>query len=69
MQSTAVKANLIDPGPLRTAMRAKAMPGEDPLTLPEPESINGRIVEMLSPRFEQNGVLYDVRSGEFRAFR
>ena len=69
MQSTAVKANLIDPGPLRTAMRAKAMPGEDPLTLPEPESITGRIVEMLSPRFEQNGVLYDVRSGEFRAFR
>jgi len=68
MKSTRVRANLIDPGPLRTAMRAKAMPGEDPATLPEPASVTGRIVEMLSPGFDRNGVLYDSRAGEFRAF-
>ena len=33
---TAIKANLFNPGPTRTAMRAKAFPGEDPMTLPAP---------------------------------
>jgi NAD(P)-dependent dehydrogenase (short-subunit alcohol dehydrogenase family) len=41
---TAIKANLLDPGAVRTAMRAAAMPGEDPLTLPTPESITDRFV-------------------------
>ena len=31
-EGTNVKVNLINPGPMRTAMRAKAMPGEDPPT-------------------------------------
>lgn len=43
---TSVKANLIDPGVVRTAMRAAAMPGEDPLTLPAPEEITERFVEL-----------------------
>ena len=30
------KANVFYPGAVRTAMRAKAMPGEDPETLPHP---------------------------------
>jgi NAD(P)-dependent dehydrogenase (short-subunit alcohol dehydrogenase family) len=57
---TTVRANLIDPGPLRTALRAKAMPGEDPLTLREPAAVTPKIVEMLSPSFEANGILFDV---------
>lgn len=68
MASTNVKANLIDPGPMRTAMRAAAMPGEDPATVPEPEAIVPHIVEMLSPSFDQTGVMYDVRAGGFKAF-
>lgn len=36
---TTVRANLLDPGAVATAMRAKAFPGEDPKTLPTPESI------------------------------
>lgn len=44
-----VKANLIDPGVVRTGMRAEAMPGENPMTLPEPESITDRFVELLLP--------------------
>ena len=31
---TNLKVNLLNPGATRTAMRAKAMPGEDPATLP-----------------------------------
>jgi NAD(P)-dependent dehydrogenase (short-subunit alcohol dehydrogenase family) len=60
------RANLIDPGPLRTAMRAKAMPGEDPKTLPEPSSVVPKILEMLSPSFMENGVLYNVRRSTYR---
>jgi NAD(P)-dependent dehydrogenase (short-subunit alcohol dehydrogenase family) len=68
MKSTRVRANLIDPGPLRTAMRAKAMPGEDPATLPEPATVVGHVVKMLSPAFDRNGVLYDLRAGEYRSY-
>jgi NAD(P)-dependent dehydrogenase (short-subunit alcohol dehydrogenase family) len=50
-RETTVKVNLLNPGPMRTAMRAKAMPGEDPATLPTPDEIAPQIVEMLSPSF------------------
>jgi NAD(P)-dependent dehydrogenase (short-subunit alcohol dehydrogenase family) len=49
-----VKVNLLNPGPMRTAMRKKAMPGEDPATLPVPEDLTPRIVEMLSPAYVRN---------------
>ena len=65
MASTNVKVNLIDPGPMRTAMRAQAMPGEDPSTLPDPSSVTDQVVEMLSADFERNGALYDLRRGEY----
>ena len=55
-EGTKAKVNLINPGPMRTAMRRKAMPGEDPATLPLPDDMAPKIVEMLSPSFAQNGV-------------
>jgi NAD(P)-dependent dehydrogenase (short-subunit alcohol dehydrogenase family) len=55
-EGSKIRVNLINPGPMRTAMRKKAMPGEDPSTLPSPEEITPKIVEMLSPGFVQNGV-------------
>ena len=36
LEDTSVRVNLVNPGPIRTAMRAKAFPGEDPKTLPAP---------------------------------
>ena len=53
--STNLKINLLSPGPLRTAMRAKAMPGEDPETLARPDAVAPLIVEMLSPACDKNG--------------
>jgi NAD(P)-dependent dehydrogenase (short-subunit alcohol dehydrogenase family) len=53
--STNVKVNLLSPGPLRTAMRAKAMPGEDPDTLLKPDAVAPLIVELLSSSCEKNG--------------
>lgn len=58
---TNVRVNLINPGATRTAMRQKAMPGEDPTTLPGPDDIAPLIVEMLSPAWTQNGALVDFR--------
>ena len=53
-EPTRIKVNLINPGSMRTAMRKKAMPGEDPATLPAPEEIAPKIVEMLSPAWDRN---------------
>ncbi len=39
LADTPVRANLINPGAVRTQMRAKAFPGEDPKTLPTPEDV------------------------------
>jgi NAD(P)-dependent dehydrogenase (short-subunit alcohol dehydrogenase family) len=58
---TNVRANIIDPGRVRTRMRAKAMPGEDPMTLPPPEDLLPDILRMLSPDYADNGVTYSFR--------
>ena len=60
-EGTNIKVNLLNPGPIRTAMRAKAMPGEDPQTLPPPEALAPLIVEMLSPSCTKNGELVVFR--------
>ncbi len=36
IENTNIKVNLVNPGPVATAMRAKAYPGEDPETLTKP---------------------------------
>ena len=43
---TPVKVNLVDPGALRTSMRAEAYPGEDPMTLKEADEITDTFVEL-----------------------
>lgn len=52
---TPVRANLFNPGPTRTSMRAKAFPGEDPQTLPAPEEVAPAICDMLKPSYDKNG--------------
>jgi NAD(P)-dependent dehydrogenase (short-subunit alcohol dehydrogenase family) len=59
---TNIRVNLLNPGPLRTAMRAKAMPGEDPATLQPPEAVAPLIVALLSPSCARNGELVAFRS-------
>jgi NAD(P)-dependent dehydrogenase (short-subunit alcohol dehydrogenase family) len=50
-----VKVNLLNPGAIRTAMRAKAMPGEERSSLKRPEELAPLIVELLSPSSQKNG--------------
>ena len=52
---TAVRANLIDPGPLRTRLRARAFPGEDPASAAPPDTVAGLFVDLASPECARNG--------------
>jgi NAD(P)-dependent dehydrogenase (short-subunit alcohol dehydrogenase family) len=58
---TNVKANAFNPGKARTRMRAEAMPGEDPMTLPAPDEMTPLILELLSPACVRNGELVNLR--------
>lgn len=51
---TPIRVNILDPGAVRTGMRAKAFPGEDPETLPPPEKIAPHIVAMLRAEHQGN---------------
>jgi NAD(P)-dependent dehydrogenase (short-subunit alcohol dehydrogenase family) len=46
LEQTPIRAVLLSPGPMRTKMRAEAMPGEDPETLPDPAEIGPLVVEL-----------------------
>lgn len=55
------KINIFDPGGTRTAMRAEAKPGEDPLTLPTPAEVAAKLVPLLDVSEERTGVLVRAR--------
>ena len=59
-----VKVNVANPGPIRTAMRAKAMPGEDPDTLKPPTALAPKLVDMVSPAFAQTAMYYNFPTDE-----
>lgn len=52
---TTLRVNAIDPGGVRTTMRAAAFPGEDPMTLATPEEIAGVFVELAEPGCKRHG--------------
>jgi short-subunit dehydrogenase len=47
-----VSVGIVDPGATRTAMRAKAYPGEDPASLKGPEIVAQRIMSLIANGFE-----------------
>ncbi|MEO1659232.1 MAG: SDR family NAD(P)-dependent oxidoreductase [Pseudomonadota bacterium] len=52
-EETKVRANLLDPGPTATDMRANAMPGEDPATITPPSAIAQWVADLLDPSTEK----------------
>ena len=64
--STPVRANLLSPGPIRTRMRAKAFPGEDPMTLKTAEDVAPALLRLCAPSCTDNGVVYDFATGSTR---
>ena len=67
--NTPLKVNSVDPGATRTAMRARAMPGEDPETLPHPSEIAVMILPLASPSFNDSGKLFSARRDELLEYR
>jgi NAD(P)-dependent dehydrogenase (short-subunit alcohol dehydrogenase family) len=61
-EKTDLRVNLLYPGPVRTQMRAKAMPGEDPETLRTPAEIAELLVPYLSPEIDIHGEIIDLRN-------
>jgi NAD(P)-dependent dehydrogenase (short-subunit alcohol dehydrogenase family) len=62
---TNIKVNLFNPGPIRTRMRAKVMPGEDPATLDPPRKAAESIVKLCLTECTESGRIYDYRSKAF----
>ncbi|WP_068081813.1 SDR family NAD(P)-dependent oxidoreductase [Polycladidibacter stylochi] len=67
-QQTNVNAMLVNPGRMRTQMRAQAMPGEDPEILPHPSSIASSIADLCLPSCALNGKIYDHPTGDTKTF-
>ncbi|WP_294534714.1 SDR family NAD(P)-dependent oxidoreductase [uncultured Rhodoblastus sp.] len=59
----------VNPGPLRTRMRAAAMPGEDPLTLRTPEEFAPKLAELCAPEWSETGKIYDFPKDRVLHFR
>jgi len=66
--TTNVRVNLFTPGPMRTRMRAQAMPGEDPMTLETPDRAAEKIVELCLPSMQESGKLYAYQKRKFLEF-
>ncbi|MBB3998548.1 SDR family NAD(P)-dependent oxidoreductase [Aureimonas pseudogalii] len=64
-----LRVNSVNPGATRTAMRAMAMPGEDPDTLPKATDVAAAILPLTLPSVTQTGGLFDVRKNCFLAYR
>lgn len=69
MEKTALKVNSIDPGATRTAMRAQAMPGENPDTLPHPSEVAEKLVPLCGPDCSETGKLFRVTENRFFDYR
>jgi len=57
---TTVRANLIDPGVAQTRLRARIFPGENPETVPPPESVVEAFLELALPDCTRNGETVSV---------
>ncbi|WP_283194903.1 SDR family NAD(P)-dependent oxidoreductase [Rhizobium sp. AN80A] len=68
-QSTALRITSVDPGATRTAMRAQAVPGEDPETLPHPSEVAKAMMPLLAPDYTETGKLFIVRENKLVGYQ
>ncbi|APG90502.1 SDR family NAD(P)-dependent oxidoreductase [Sinorhizobium americanum] len=59
----------VDPGATRTAMRAQAVPGEDPATVPHPSEVAAALMPLFSPDQTETGKLFIVREKKIVDYR
>lgn len=58
--STAIRVNLVDPGPVRTRLRLNAFPAEDEALLPNPEEVTEPFLAAASPNCDRNGEIFTL---------
>ena len=68
-KNTPMRVNAVNPGATRTAMRALAMPGEDPESLPHPSEVAAGILHLADPALKETGLIWDVRQERFISYR
>ncbi len=59
----------VNPGPLRTRMRAAAMPGEDPEVLRTPDDLAPKLLALCLPSWTATGKLYDFPTDTVMSFQ
>ncbi|MCR5859099.1 SDR family NAD(P)-dependent oxidoreductase [Mesorhizobium sp. J428] len=68
-KNMALRVNIVDPGATRTAMRAQAMPGENPDTLPVPADVAASILGLAASSLTDTGRIWNVRKGGWTDYR
>lgn len=61
MKETNIRVAIIDPGAMRTKMRATAMPGEDRKSLPHPKELGPLVLAAASPDYQGNAEKFIFR--------
>jgi NAD(P)-dependent dehydrogenase (short-subunit alcohol dehydrogenase family) len=69
LNTSPIKVMAVNPGPLRTRMRAAAMPGEDPMSLKTPEDLAPKILALCKPDWSLTGKLYDFPQDRVLSFK
>jgi NAD(P)-dependent dehydrogenase (short-subunit alcohol dehydrogenase family) len=64
VQSTPIRVNLLNPGPMRTRMRRQAFPGEDENTLPPPEAIVPLALSLLTAETKAHGERFEFNASQ-----
>jgi len=62
---TPLRINLLDPGPMRTALRAEAMPGEDKEALAHPSEIGPALLKLVANDLAETGKTYQRTTSLF----
>lgn len=66
-EKTSIRVNSVSPGPTRTAMRKKAMPGEDPSTLTKPADLVPLFIDLALPSNERHGEIVEYQKAQAKA--
>jgi NAD(P)-dependent dehydrogenase (short-subunit alcohol dehydrogenase family) len=57
MATTSIRSNMFSPGAMRTKLRAAAMPGEDPNTLPPADEVAQQVLPLCADGIVENGTI------------
>ncbi|WP_379072802.1 SDR family NAD(P)-dependent oxidoreductase [Mesorhizobium sp. UC22_110] len=68
-RNSPLRVNMVDPGATRTAMRAQAVPGENPDTLPHPSEIAARIVPLAGQSVTETGMIFQAKPNRWVSYQ